>query len=186
MKKLPLFLIFIIATIAIGCSSDDNNVWEEYADWREANINWFNEQQNRTNDDGSKYYTQLEPSWYAGQHILIHYFNDRKLTEGNLSPLYTSTVDVKYKGWLYNGESFDSSYGNTATYGDSLYRVRCNNVILGWSAALEDMRIGDSCEIVIPYQMAYGEQNTGSIKPYSALKFHIKLVDIPFYQIKED
>ena len=59
-------------------------------------------------------------------------------------------------------------------------------MIQGWTVALEDMRVGDSCEVVIPYTMAYGAQSSGLIKPYSALKFHIKLVDIPFYQIKED
>lgn len=186
MKKLPFFFIFAIVAIAFGCSTGDDSAWEEYADWRDANISWFNEQQNRTNADGSKYYTTLVPDWDTSNCVLIHYFNDRKLTEGNLSPLYTSTVDVKYIGHLYNGTPFDSSYTLTASYGDSIYRTRCNKIIQGWVVALEDMRVGDSCEVIIPYTMAYGSQDAGIIKPYSTLKFHIKLVDIPFYEIKED
>ena len=59
-------------------------------------------------------------------------------------------------------------------------------MIQGWVVALQDMRVGDSCEVVIPYSMAYGSQDLGTIKPYSMLKFGIKLVDIPFYEIKEN
>ncbi len=186
MKKLPFFFIFTFAIIAIGCSSEDENLWEDYAEWRDANDTWVNEQKERLNENGEKYYTTLVPSWDPSQFILIHYFNDRMLTANNPSPYYTSTVDVKYIGWLYNDESFDSSYGNTASYGDSLYRTKCNNVIQGWTVALEDMHIGDSCEVIIPYTMAYGAQTSGSILPYSALRFHIKLVDIPYYEVKEN
>lgn len=187
MKKLPLLFILAVATIVVvSCSPGEDSAWDEYADWRELNVSWFDEQKSRTNSDGSSYYKELVPVWDTTQCVLIHYFNDRKLTEDNLSPHYTSTVDVKYKGWLYNEEPFDSSYANTASYGDSLYRTQCNAVIQGWIVALEDMRVGDSCEVVIPYTMAYGAQSSGIIKPYSALRFHIKLVDIPFYEIKED
>lgn len=184
MKKLPLFFIFSILFTFVSCNLD-NGEWDKYEDWRKINENWFVEQQNRIDDNGSKYYTTLSPDWDITQSVLIHYFNDRKLTEGNLSPLYTSTVDVKYKGYLYNGEPFDSSYTKTAAYGDSIYRVQCNQVIQGWIVALEDMRVGDSCEVVIPHSMAYGAQESGIIKPYSALRFHIKLVDIPFYETEK-
>ena len=186
MKKLPLFFILAFASIIYSCNLGDDSTWKEYEDWRESNENWFVEQQNRIDADGSKYYTALAPDWDTTQSVLIHYFNDRKLTEGNLSPLYTSTVDVKYKGYLYNGEPFDSSYTKTAAYGDSIFRTQCSQVIQGWIVALEDMRVGDSCEVVIPHSMAYGAQESGNIKPFSALRFHIKLVDIPFYEIKED
>ena len=160
MKKLPLLFIFAIASIiVVSCSPGEDSAWDEYEDWRITNETWFAEQQNRTDADGSKYYTALVPAWDTSQCVLIHY--------------------------LYNDVPFDSSYTNTAAYGDSLYRTQCNQVIQGWTVALENMRVGDSCEVVIPYTMAYGAQSSGLIKPYSALKFHIKLVDIPFYQIKD-
>lgn len=185
MKKSSLFFLFALAMMTFSCSLGGESVWEEYKDWRETNENWFNEQKTRLDADGSKYYTELVPVWDTSQCVLIHYFNDRKLTEGNLSPLYTSTVDVKYKGVMYDDEPFDSSYAFTYPYGDSLYRVQCNGVIQGWTVALEDMRVGDSCEVVIPHTLGYGSQEAGVLKPYSALKFYIKLVDIPFYEVKE-
>ena len=185
MKKLPLLFIFAFAALIYSCSTGEESTWDEYEDWRITNETWFAEQQNRTDANGSKYYNKLVPAWDTSQCVLIHYFNDRKLTEGNLSPLFTSTVDVKFKGSLYNDVPFDSSYTNTASYGDSLYRTQCNKVIQGWTVALEDMRVGDSCEVVIPHSMAYGAQESGIIKPYSALRFHIKLVDIPFYETEK-
>ena len=61
--------------------------------------------------------------------MLAHWFNDRKLTQGNLKPYYTSTVDVKYIGRLYNDEPFDSSYTLMADYGDSIFRTKVGRVI---------------------------------------------------------
>ena len=186
MRKLPLFFILILAAFVSSCLSESESIWEQYAEWREANESWYNEQKVRIDSNGLKYYTEISPVWDTTKSVLIHYFNNRKLTEGNLSPLYTSTVDVKYKGYLYNDEPFDSSYSLTASYGDSVYRTTCNKVIQGWIVALENMRVGDSCEVVMPYSMAYESQDLGTIKPYSALRFHIKLVDIPFYETKEN
>ncbi len=185
MKKLP-FYILLLGVIAVfsACGEDEaKETWEEYAKWRETNEQWMTEQANRTNPDGSPYFTKLTPDWDPGAYVLIHYFNDRKATEGNLSPLFTSTVDVKYHGRLYNDEPFDSSYLRIEP-ADSVYRTKCSNVIEGWTIALEDMRIGDSCLVVIPYQQGYGSANQGSIKPYSALQFNMKLVGIPGYEIK--
>lgn len=167
---------------AAACS-DDDNTWDDYADWRNANEAWLSEQAARTNDDGTPYYTKLTPAWDTSAYVLIHYFNDRRLTEGKLSPLLTSTVDVKYIGRLYNDEPFDSSFTSQSP-ADSIYRTACNKVIRGWVIALEDMRVGDSCEVLIPYQQAYGAANSGVIKPYSALNFGIKLVGIPYYEAK--
>ena len=97
--------------------------------------------------------------------------------------MYTSTVDVKYIGHLYDGTAFDSSYINTYP-ADSIYRTTLSSVIEGWTIALTNMHVGDSCEVLIPYQHAYGSSEHGDIKPYSALQFNIKLVYIPGYEIQ--
>ena len=115
--------------------------------------------------------------------MLIRYLNDRSLTAGNLSPLLTSTVDVKYIGRLYTGEAFDSSYNQKAN-GDSIFRTSLTGLIQGWQIALVNMNVGDSVEIIIPYNMGYGGSQTGIIKPYSTLIFNLKLVDIPYYEVR--
>lgn len=185
MKRFPLILFSALTLIitAVSCS-DDEDTWEKYSDWRVTNETWIQEQAGRTNADGTPYFTRLVPAWDTQAYVLIHYFNDRTLTAGNLSPLETSTVDVKYAGYTCDGAMFDSSYALTAN-GDSIFRTKCTSVIRGWLIALEDMHVGDSCEVVIPYRQAYNESEYGSIKPYSCLKFNLKLVDIPYYEIKK-
>lgn len=173
-----------LALLAIGpssCMGDDT--WEAYETWRNENNQWYLDQREKKNPDGTPYYTMLSPAWYPQSGVLIHYFNDRSLTAGNLSPLMTSTVDMVYVGHLYNDTVFDSSYANTE-YGDSIFRTQCNAVIDGWQIVLNDMHIGDSCEVIIPYPQAYGPSGQGSIPPYSTLRFNMKLVAIPGYEIE--
>lgn len=179
---LPVLAVFGFAVGMSSCHDDDDNVWDRYETWRNDNTAYFSEQQYKI-VDGLNYYRTLSPLWNTSAQVLIRYLNDRTQTEGNLSPLLTSTVDVKYKGWLYTGEAFDSSY-NLKTNGDSIFRTTVNSVIDGWTIALQDMRVGDSAEIVIPYNLGYGAQSTGKILPYSTLIFNVKLVDIPYYEVR--
>jgi FKBP-type peptidyl-prolyl cis-trans isomerase FklB len=186
MKRLPLILMLtlVLAFVISSCSLNSDDTWNKYEDWRNANDAWLTAQAAKTNADGSKYFTKVVPTWDSQSYVLLHFFNDTTKTQKMLKPLYTSTVDVKYEGRLYNYEEFDSSYSNT-TPADSLFRTSVSDVIGGWAIALMDMHIGDSCEVVIPYSIAYGSSGSTSssttIDPYSNLHFFIKLVDIPGY-----
>ncbi|MBQ7211229.1 MAG: FKBP-type peptidyl-prolyl cis-trans isomerase [Muribaculaceae bacterium] len=176
MRKLPSLFLLTLLAVVVACGVGNNsNTWEEYADWREANDAWLEMKEQ------SGFYRKIVPEWDKSGFVLIHYFNDRTKTINNLSPLSTSTVDVKYHGRLYNDEPFDSSYLQT-TYGDSIYRTQVNTKINGWIVALSDMRVGDTCEVIVPYRQGYGGNGSGSIKPYSHLIFGLKLVDIPYYE----
>lgn len=172
-----LLLVFVSA-----CSDDNEDTWKKYADWRELNASWLAEQEALT-VDGQKFYQKITPNYDKGNYVLIHWFNDREATKDNPQPFYTSTVDVKYIGRLYNDEAFDSSYTNTAN-GDSIFRTKVNGVIAAWTAALQEMHVGDSVQIIAPYQSAYGASSSGIIKPYSNLVFNIKLVGIPYWEAK--
>lgn len=179
-KLLYAALSLIICPLAVTSCGDDDTDWSDYKEWRDTNNSWYLEQQALKNPDGTPYYTELNPSWYPESGVLIHYFNDRTKTEGNLSPMLTSKVTVKYKGSLYNGMRFDS----TAVAGaDTVRTFSLQGVVTGWQIALSDMRVGDTCEIVLPYYMGYGSQSSGSIPPYSSLKFGIKLTDVQKYEI---
>jgi len=178
-----LLALIALAFIAVcACQNDDETTWDEYRDWREQNIAWLQEQQSRTNEDGTPYYEVIVPSWNPASYVLMHYFNDRAETEGNLSPIFTSTVDVRYTLTLCNGDTADTSDGNTVNGIKDIYRTRLDNVIQGWAATVTQMRCGDSAEILVPYELGYGGQNLSKIKPYSALRFNVKLVNIPYYE----
>lgn len=185
MKKFPLFILLTIAACFCftACVDGDGDV---DTDWRDANVKFYQQQMQLTDASGKAYYTLVVPSWDQNAQVLMHWYNDPKQTEGNLSPLYTSTVDVKYKLMLYDGTPVDSSYNLSKSYGDSILRTGITpvEVISGWGVALSKMHIGDSCRVVVPYNQGYGIINYGTIKAYSTLVFDIKLVGIPYYEAK--
>lgn len=182
MRKLPYIVLFAIALVVgiTACSDNDNN-WDDYTEWREENDAWLAEQQALRGPNGALFYSKVVPEWYQGSGVLIHFYNDTNLTAGNLRPLSTSQVKVKYKGELYTGAGFDSSYLATDS---AVVFTNGPDLIMGWRIALSVMHVGDSVDVVIPWQQAYGINGNGGIAPYTNLKFSMKLVDIPNYELK--
>ncbi len=96
------------------------------------------------------------------------------LTKGTGAiPTVSDNVKVHYRGTLIDGTEFDSSYkrGEPATFG-------CGQVISGWTEALTMMPVGSKWMLYIPYDLAYGDRETGSIDPFSMLIFEVELLDI--------
>jgi FKBP-type peptidyl-prolyl cis-trans isomerase FklB len=90
------------------------------------------------------------------------------------SPSGQSTVVTHYHGTLVDGTVFDSSIerGQPAEFG-------VNQVIPGWTEALQLMSVGDKWRIACPPHLAYGEQGAGdSIPPNTALVFEIHLIEV--------
>lgn len=90
-------------------------------------------------------------------------------------PSPTSNVTVHYHGTLIDGTVFDSSVqrGQPASFG-------VNQVIPGWTEALQLMPKGAKYRLYIPQNLAYGAQPHpgGPIEPYMALVFDVELIDI--------
>ena len=88
-------------------------------------------------------------------------------------PKDTSLVTVNYEGKTLDGKVFDSTYKRNEPV-----ELRANQVIKGWTDALVHMPEGSVWEVYIPQNLAYGERESGSIKPFSALIFKIELVKV--------
>ena len=89
-------------------------------------------------------------------------------------PGRTDEVRCHYEGTFPNGQKFDSSYDRNepAVFG-------VNQVIAGWTEALQLMSEGSAWELYIPYNLAYGEAGApGAIPPYSALVFKVELIEV--------
>lgn len=88
-------------------------------------------------------------------------------------PTDTSRVKVHYTGTLIDGTVFDSSVerNEPAVFG-------VNQVIKGWTEALKLMPVGSKYKIYVPQQLGYGAQESGKIKPFSALIFEVELLSI--------
>lgn len=183
MKKLLwIFAVALAVPFLPACNDDIETDLAHYSDWKEQNEAWLKEMQAKKNPDGTPYYQTVVPAWNPGAFVLMHYFNDRSETAENLQPLYTSTVDVRYIGYDCENEPFDSSTIDN-TYGKlGIRRFTVNSVIQGWSIALMDMHVGDTAEIIVPYEIAYGSSYYGTILPYSTLRFNVRLADIYRYE----
>ena len=97
-----------------------------------------------------------------------------KSGDGKVSPKTTDTVVTHYHGTLIDGTVFDSSYkrGEAVSF-------PVNAVIKGWTEALTKMKVGDKWQLVIPSNLAYGEQGAPpSIGPSATLIFDVELLKI--------
>jgi FKBP-type peptidyl-prolyl cis-trans isomerase len=94
------------------------------------------------------------------------------ITEGTGEmPKSNDVVSVNYKGTLINGKEFDS----TAKRGVPMKRA-ANQLIRGWTEALQRMKIGSKWEIYLPSSLGYGDMGNPSIDPGSTLIFELELL----------
>jgi FKBP-type peptidyl-prolyl cis-trans isomerase FklB len=94
--------------------------------------------------------------------------------DGDSHPTVNSPCECHYAGTTVDGTEFDSSYkrGSPTTFAP-------NQVIKGWTEAMQLMVEGDKWELVIPADLAYGASQRGQhITPNSVLVFTLELLKI--------
>ena len=96
------------------------------------------------------------------------------------TPGASDTVEVHYRGTLLDGTEFDSSIkrGVPASF-------QVNQVIPGWTEALQLMKEGDKWQLSIPAELAYGPGGTGNIPPNAVLQFDVELLKVASAQDNE-
>ena len=121
---------------------------------------------------------------------------------GTTSPLYSDSVSMHYMGRLIPsttytaGLIFDKSWSsntfNAATsrpnhsYIGLSYDSKGKPISLvdGFTTALMSMHRGDHWTVYIPYQLGYGEKNSGVVPAYSTLIFDLRLNDFSHPGVK--
>ncbi len=89
-------------------------------------------------------------------------------------PNQTDVVKVLYKGTLIDGTEFDSS----EKHGGEPAVFPLNQVIKGWTEALQLMPVGSKYKLYLPSDLAYGEEGQpgSDIYPNTVLVFEVELL----------
>jgi FKBP-type peptidyl-prolyl cis-trans isomerase len=85
-------------------------------------------------------------------------------------------VEVHYTGWLKDGTKFDSSKDRGQPFSFPLGGRR---VIKGWDEGVAGMKEGGKRKLIIPYDLAYGEEGRPPVIPPKAeLTFEVELLKV--------
>lgn len=129
-----------------------------------------------------------DPAWHARQQL---YLLDLKAEDGWFTaegglrwrwlrylasaakPKVSDVVTVHYEGKLLDGTVFDSSFARGAPATFPLARL-----VKGWQIAIPNMGVGETIEIAIPADLAYGPEGRGPIPGGATLLFKVELIAI--------
>ena len=92
---------------------------------------------------------------------------------GGVSPDRNDLVKVDYEGKLVDNSVFDSSFARGAP---AVFTPE--EVVKGWTEALQKMRVGDEWLLYVPPELGYGERSSPKIPANSVLIFRLKLLDV--------
>jgi len=123
----------------------------------------------KTTDSGLKYKVEKEGS-------------------GN-KPNVGDTVVVHYTGRFLGGKIFDSSVKEDAKKGSVYNQMRepydpiripigVGAVVPGWDEGIQLLSKGAKATFILPSKLAYGEQGSMGIQPYTPLAFSIEVLDV--------
>lgn len=90
-----------------------------------------------------------------------------------IQPTASSTVVVKYKGYLTNGTVFDQSP-------DAGTEIALSNTIQGWQLGIPLFKKGGSGKLLIPSALGYGTAAKTNIPKNSVLIFDVTLLNVKY------
>ncbi|RPF72312.1 FKBP-type peptidyl-prolyl cis-trans isomerase [Aurantiacibacter spongiae] len=88
------------------------------------------------------------------------------------APTVEDIVTVNYTGSFPDGQVFDSNEG-----GDPV-EFPLGRLVPGWQIAIPYMGVGDTAEIAVPMDLAYGPEGRGPIPGGATLLFTIELLGV--------
>ncbi len=193
-----LFLLVMAVFALSSCSEDDNTV-DEYANWQERNEQAFEDTLAYAKKMGESHGWYVYRKWSLENqtpnkdvngvdvplsykdcdHIIVHVLKEGK---GSGCPMYTDSVKVSFLGRLLGTDTYPAGYVFDKTFEGTYDKATAQvttNLASGWidgfTTAVLKMHIGDHWQVYIPYQLAYGTTQNGTIPAYSMLRFEIVL-----------
>lgn len=198
-----LFFLLMAVFVLSSCSeTDEDETKVEFANWQERNdkafadtlayakqqiangskdwkviLNWSLQNQTPNKDANGN---EIKLSYKDNDYIVVHVLHEG---EGTVSPLYTDSIQMSYRGRLIpstsyaNGYVFDQTF--EGTYSESTAKQTKATVNAGWidgfTTALLNMHNGDHWMVFIPENLGYGNTEKTGIPSYSLLRFEMAL-----------
>lgn len=154
------------------------DVTSEYIEARVKIVEYSNYSNEEIDDEMTE---QILLKKYLKQNDVIQhrdgiYFKQIKKGKGELVKS-GKTITIHYKGSFINLLEFDNTYKTsdfTFTYGTP------GQVIKGLEIALSGMKKGEKAKIIIPSQLAFGEEgsSTGIIQPFTTVIYELEIVNV--------
>jgi peptidylprolyl isomerase len=84
------------------------------------------------------------------------------------------SITVHYSGWLWDGSTFDSSWGR----GEPIsFVIARGSLIDGWVDGIVGQPVGSKLLLVVPPEKGYGARAMGPIPANSTLVFAVDVLD---------
>ncbi len=163
---LNIFLAMLFSGFLFSCE-------EKYKDTKDAGDSYLNIHANKSTetlfytDSNGNEITVEAPIKVLRDGLQYAFYYENPYGEYPRTEIITYAA-INYKGYFINGESFDEGTNKITLY---------SNLIYGLQEVIGKMRIGSKCRVWIPEGLAYGEDGSTNIDPYSALIFDIELID---------
>ena len=203
LKNFKYLVLLMMAVLTLSsCSETDDDSNTEFVDWQATNekafadtlayarqqiangskewkviLNWSLQNQS-PNADNNGITSNLE--YNDDDYIVVHILKEGS---GTVSPMYTDSIKVSYRGRLMPSPSYGNGYVFDQTfigdYDKSTITPTSSKVNNGWidgyTTALLNMHVGDHWMVYMPYNLAYGATENKGIPAYSTLRFEMIL-----------
>ncbi len=168
---LPLLAIIGLLVATASCKKEMNAETQRHIDNNTA----FAEYEKNSE------YRKVSMDGISG-HVMMKW---NKLGDGELYPISTSRVDVHYiMKSLIRDQVIEDNFQTETPTRLTIYRSETDRTIYGLAVALQNMVVGDECEVIIPWYMGFGSvgkaatATTAAVPSYTALRITIRLEGI--------
>jgi len=163
---MKLFAVTLMALFALSFAAGPDYKYQDfYPGWKElkrANKEHNTEFYNKLGEMAATKQNGIETLYDSNGKVVL-YYTVHESGKGDTSPKAGTTCDCHYKGVTVDGNQFDSSFdrGSSSAFAP-------NQVIKGWTQAMQQMVEGDMWEMYIPHNNAYGPRGRGGNIPGGA------------------
>lgn len=135
----------------------------------------------KNREDGEKYLQKMLKKGYQMSDKGFAYKINNPGSERKIQ--LPDTLEVNYKGTFIDGSVFDQTNEQRGAF---KLNLSAGTVIKGWIEGLQLVGDGGSISLILPAELAYGEQGRSGIEPNKTLLFDIDVVSVkPFVAPEE-